>query len=89
MLGEDLRLSIALAAQPRIMRGRPKSIGNPAAASKVFWRIVERMARQSARSLILMIARTNSGESKILELQPKILELQPTSVRSADDGHAF
>jgi hypothetical protein len=82
MLGEDLRLSIALAAQPRIMRGRPKSIGNPAAASKVFWRVVERLARQSARSLILMIARTNSGESKILELQP-------TSVRIADDGHAF
>jgi hypothetical protein len=29
-----------------------------------------------------MIARTNCGESKIVELQP-------TSVRIADDGHAF
>jgi ABC-type antimicrobial peptide transport system ATPase subunit len=68
MLGEDLRLSIALAAQPRIMRRpKPKSIGNPAATSKVCWRIVERLARQSARSLILINA-TNSGESKILEL---------------------
>jgi hypothetical protein len=64
MLGEDLRLSIALAAQPRVMRSSRKSIGNPAAASKVFL-AHRRVARSTIGSQPHTHKRThNSGESQ-------------------------